>query len=456
MPSPFNPHPYQRRAIDWIMARDRSALFLDMGLGKTAITLNAIATLIDLGEVSRALVVAPKKVAEATWSDEAAKWDATRHLRVTPVIGTAQRRRHLLALPADIDVIGRDSLVWLWQELGNRWPYDAIILDELSSFKNPSSQRFKALKQIARLPGRIIGLTGTPAPNGLIDLWAQIWPLDHGERLGRTVTEYRSRYFNAYVIPGVCTKYSLRPGMDAAIRDKIADLCLSMQAADFLSLPPIIEIDTPVHLYDGERRAYQEFEREMVLTIADTDITAASAAALMTKLAQYTSGAIYSDPPENTAWADTTPAKIETLTEIVEAADSPVLIFYQYKHEVPRITRALRPRRVEVYRDADTLRRWNARKIDILLAHPASTAFGLNMQAGGHTIIWTNTGFNLELYLQANARLHRQGQQQPVRVYRLICPDTVDAIAAAAITRKDNQQTALLRALSHLRAKHQP
>lgn len=459
----FEPYPYQRRAIDWITELRRCALFLDMGLGKTVVTLTAYDRLRDMAEASALLVIAPKTVAETTWMTEAAKWDHLRHLRVSAVIGTAASRAAALAAEADVYVISRDNVAWLMQQR-RRPAFDMVAVDELSSFKNPRSQRFKALRALTadteQATPRVVGLTGTPAPNSLEDLWAQIYVIDRGTRLGRTLTAYRAAYFDAYTLGGIVTKYRARRGADEVIRARLEDICLSMQAADYLTLPPLMEMDVEVPLSEKEMEGYRAFEREQVMAVEDETVTAASAAALLSKLGQYTSGAVYVDTDNVAKGFDrpiisTSSAKIERLAEIVEAAASPCLIFYQYRHEIPRLTDALKPLgTVECYDGPASLEKWNSGKIRALLAHPASTAYGLNMQQGGHTVIWTGTGWNLELYLQANARLHRQGQQQPVRVYRLLCPGTVDHRAASAITIKAQTQASLLAALADIRRQY--
>ncbi len=451
----FNPYPYQQTAIRWVEDHPRCALFLDMGLGKTVATLTAIAGMIEEGSVARVLVVAPKTVAEATWSAECAKWEHLSHLRVSLVTGNLEKRLRALRRNADIYVLGRDQFEWIVTTV-KPWPFDMLVLDELTTFKSPTSKRSKALRRIAPHCERIVGLTGTPAPNSYEDLWMQIYPLDFGERLGKTLTAYRSSCFSAYTIGGLYTKYTLRKGMAKLIQQRLADICLTMEAKDFLSLPDLIEIDREVVLPEAARKAYETFERDQVLSLPEgAEVVAASAAALMNKLSQYTSGALYIDPPANTAWSDTQRCKIDAICDIVEEAREPVLIFYQFRHEIPRIMSALpKGLRVGRYQGADDLTAWNAGKYDVLLAHPASTAYGLNMQHGGRIMIWTQTGWNLELYLQACARLHRQGQTRPVLCYRLVCPDTVDVKALNAIKGKSSEQAALLKALSELRAKY--
>lgn len=453
----YKPHPYQQRAFDWIIDHPRCALFLEPGLGKTVVTLSAVRKLIDLCEVRRALVVAPKKVAETTWSDEVEKWGHLQSLRVSRVLGSPAQRRRALGVEADVYVISRDNFVWLLSEYGKKLPFDMLILDELTSFKSHSSQRFKALRLVRGGIDRIVGLTGTPAPNGLPDLWAQLFCIDGGERLGRSLTRYRETYFDLYRWNNIVVRCTPKPGGEAAIRARISDICLSMLAEDYLSLPDMIEHDVEVTLPPDAMKGYAAFEREKVMEVASSEITAASAAALMGKLAQYACGAVYDDG--GTA-REVHTAKLDAMEEIVEscaASGESVLVFYQYRHDRERIIARLskaKGLRVAVYEDAAQLRQWNAGELDVLLAHPASTAYGLNMQRGGHYILWYSTGWDLELYTQANARLHRQGQERPVHVYRLIASGTVDTRAALSLSAKQQTQRGLMNGLKNLITLH--
>lgn len=453
----YHPHPYQLTAERWVLDHPRCCLFLDMGLGKTVVTLTAVKKLMDYCEVDRTLVVAPKKVAETTWSDEADKWVHLSSLRVVCVKGTAAQRRAALAQSADVYVIGRDSFVWLASEYRGRLPFDMLILDELTSFKSPQSKRFKAMRSASAMVHRVVGLTGTPAPNGLIDLWAQMYCVDGGERLGRSIGRYRDAYFQQYRWNNILVRCTPKPGSEAAIRGRLSDICLSMQAKDYLTLPPMMIHPERVRLSAEVMKGYNAFERDSLLSFADehtgedVSLLAGSAAALMNKLSQYANGAVYDEDGQA---HEIHSEKLDSLAELVEAAGGPVLIFYQYRHDIPRIAHRLKGRKVCKYEDETQLREWNQGHIDVLLAHPASTAYGLNMQQGGHVIIWFGTGWNLELYQQANARLHRQGQAHPVMVYNLVCADTVDERAAAALSGKKRQQQALLDNLSALMRKH--
>lgn len=454
----YIPYEYQAKATRFVLDHPECGLFLDMGLGKSVITLTAIQELIDECEITRALVVAPKKVAETTWTAEAAKWDHLRDMKVAKVMGSEKQRRLALAGKADVYVIGRDNFVWLAGLYGGRLPFDVLVIDELTSFKNSKSQRFKAMR-IAR-PGvsRVIGLTGTPAPNGLIDLWGQMYCIDMGQRLGKSLTRYRENHFETHRWNNIVVRCDLKKGHEEIIRDSIADICLSMQAKDYLQLPDLMTHTVPVELSPSVMAAYNRFERDKVLEFRQehegepANVLANSAAGLMNKLAQFANGAVY-DGDRNTR--EIHGEKVDKLAEIVEAANgNSVLVFYQFKHDIPRIKRKLKNCRVEVYEGEKQLLDWNAGKIDVLLAHPASTAYGLNMQQGGHYIVWFGTGWDLELFQQANARLHRQGQRHPVTVYKLIAAHTVEERASASLEDKKMRQQSLLDSLDYLIRKH--
>lgn len=444
--------------MQWIIDKPRCGLFLDMGLGKTVSTLTAVRQLIDDCEIERVLVVAPKKVAETTWSTEAEKWDHLKSLKVVKVLGTAKQRCLALEEKADVYVTGRDNLVWLVGKYGGKLPFDALVIDELTSFKSPKSERFKAMRIALPTVQRVIGLTGTPAPNGLIDLWAQMYCIDQGERLGKSVGKYRDTYFETHKWNNVVVRCAVKKGCEKIIRDKIADVCLSMQAKDYLQLPDLITETVPVSLSAKTAEAYTKFERDKVMEFQaehegkPSHVLANSAAGLMNKLSQFANGAVYDDDRQVHHVHD---EKLARLAEIVEGANgSSVLVFYQYKHDIERIRNKLKGYKVRVYEGEKDLNDWNAGKIDVLLAHPASTAYGLNMQAGGHYIVWFGTGWNLEHYQQANARLHRQGQQHPVTIYRLVCKGTVDERACAALENKRGVQQGLLDSLNYLIRKH--
>lgn len=455
----YKPYDYQRTAMQWIIDKPHCGLFLDMGLGKTVSTLTALQQLIDDCEISRVLVVAPKKVAETTWSAEAEKWDHLQDLRVVTVLGSEKKRCEALAKKADVYVTGRDNFVWLVGKYGGQLPFDALVIDELTSFKSAKSERFKAMRIAVPSVKRVIGLTGTPAPNGLIDLWAQMYCIDQGERLGRSVSRYRETYFEQHRWNNIVVRCDVKKGCDQIIRDKIADICLSMQAKDYLQLPDMILHKVSIELSAKTAAAYSNFEKEKVLEFKaehgeePANVMASSAAALMNKLSQFANGAVYDDDRNVHKIHD---EKLDKLAEIVEAANgNSVLVFYQYQHDVDRIMTKLKGLKVCVYKNAGDLKQWNAGNIDVLLAHPASTAFGLNMQQGGHYIVWYGTGWNLELYQQANARLHRQGQQYPVQVYQLLCKGTVDERASNALDGKKDVQQSLLDSLNYLLRKYE-
>lgn len=454
----YKPYDYQRTAMRWIIDNPRCGLFLDMGLGKTVSTLTAIQELIDDCEIRKTLVVAPKKVAETTWTTEAAKWDHLQGLKVAKVMGSEKQRKLALSEKADVYVIGRDNFVWLVGQYGGRLPFDVLVIDELTSFKNSKSQRFKAMRLATPAVSRVIGLTGTPAPNGLIDLWGQMYCIDMGERLGKSVSRYRETHFETHRWNNIVVRCDVKKGHEEIIRDSISDICLSMQAKDYLQLPDMMVHTVSVELSPASMAAYNKFEREKVLEFKQdhegeqTNILANSAAGLMNKLAQFANGAVY-DGEKNTHEIHS--EKVDKLAEIVEAANgSSVLVFYQFKHDIPRIMKKLKGYRVEVYEGEKQLLDWNSGKIDVLLAHPASTAYGLNMQQGGHNIVWFGTGWDLELFQQANARLHRQGQRHPVMVYKLIGAHTIDERASASLENKKSKQQSLLDGLNYLIRKH--
>lgn len=456
-------HPYQQRMVEFALDNPCCALFAECGLGKSRTTLNVIACLIDLAEVEKVLVVCPKKVAENTWTDEVEKWDELRFLRVSRVLGTEKQRISALQRPADVYVIGRDSFVWLVKHYRAKLPFDMLVLDELTSFKSTTSQRFKAMRLVRSQFNRIIGLTGTPAPNGYLDLFGQIYCLDGGKRLGLYKSRYVDQYFSYRMTPQhFAIGHRLKPGAKEEIERKISDICVSLKAEDYLQLPPISYTPYPVVLSDKLMKMYHDFQRDQLMPLATTvtsaspevSITAANAAALMGKLLQFCNGAIYHDvagPDGSRYVTDLHEEKLHALAEIIEAAQSPVLVFYQFIHDYHRIKNYLdKSLRVVKYEDGDTLREWNKGKIDVLLAHPASTAYGLNMQEGGHVVVWFGTGFNAELYTQANARLHRQGQQHHVRVYQLYVPNTFDEQAIKAVEGKITLQESLMNAVKEL------
>lgn len=446
----YQPHEYQKRATQFIIDNRYCALFLDMGLGKTVSTLTAIDILKnDYLEIDKVLVIAPKSVALNTWSAETAKWDHLRKLRISVAMGTAAQRSKAIERDADIYVTNRDNVKWIVDYFKKEpWPFDTVVLDESSSFKNPSSQRFKALRKIRPQLRRVIELTGTPSPNGLMDLWPQIWLLDMGERLGRTLGSYRSEFFTAGRRNGaVVYDWIARPGARQRISKRLADISMSMQASDYLDMPDVIDGGLTLALPPDEMRDYLAFQREQLMQLDNTDIEAVTAAALTNKLLQYTGGALYDDQHN---WHEVSTAKLEALQDIVESTDESVLIYYQYQSEKDRILKML-PDAVTFTGEPELLESWNAGKIRLMLAHPASVAYGLNMQAGGHIIVWYTPTWNLELYMQANARLHRQGQTKPVVIYHLIAAGTIDDRVMQALNCKNGSQAALLKHIKELR-----
>ena len=448
----FKPHAYQQHCINQIIEIKKLGLFLDMGLGKTVTTLTAIKELkYNRFQVRRVLVIAPKKVAEGTWTKEAAKWDHTKMLRVSPVLGSQTKRIKALNTPADIYITNRENVVWLVDYYRNAWPFDMVVVDESSSFKSHSAKRFKALASVGERIERMVELTGTPSPNGLDDLWAQVFLLDGGERLGKRYTHFRERYFqpDKRGADGMVYSYEAKPGSEEGILEKISDICISMKAEDYLQLPDITYHEVPVELDAKALKSYCELEREMVLQLPEDgeDISVTSAAALSNKLLQLANGAIYD---EDRQVHEVHGCKLEAFTELIESLQGkPALVFYNYQHDRTRILKALektglRVRELKTPRDEDD---WNARRIDILLTHPASSAYGLNLQQGGNHVIWFGLTWNYELYTQANKRLHRQGQQEKVIIHHLVCSGTRDEDVMQALQRKDDVQNWVMESL---------
>lgn len=447
----YKPHDYQRHCINRIVDTPRLGLFLDMGLGKTSIVLSAVKELkYNRFAVSKVLVIAPKKVAEGTWSKEKDKWDHTRCLRISRVLGSEKKRIRALYEPADVYIINRENVVWLVDFYKNDWPFDMVVIDESSSFKSHKAKRFKALSAMAPRIKRIVELTGTPSPNGLADLWAQLYILDEGARLGTRYAGFRERYFDAGPRHnGIVYKYSVKQGSEEAILSAISDICVSMKASDYLELPDCIMHEIPVELDPRAAKAYRELEREMVLELPDDEVTVTSAAALSNKLLQLGNGAIYG---EDHSVHEVHGCKIEAFMELIEslsASDKSALVFYNYQHDKERLQKALAKtglvvRELKTTEDEDD---WNAGKIDILLTHPASSAYGLNLQQGGNHVVWFGLNWNYELYTQANKRLHRQGQTEKVIVHHLVCVGTRDEDVMAALARKDDVQQFVMESL---------
>lgn len=444
----FTPHSYQAYCISRIIADPAIGLLLDMGLGKTVITLTAINELkFNRFEISRALVIAPKKVAEATWSSEAQKWEHLRHLRISKILGTETQRIRAVNTPADVYVINRENIQWLVDHYRSDWKFDMVIADELSSFKNPKAKRFKSLTWVRPHIRKFVGLTGTPAPNGLMDLWAQIYLLDGGERLGKSITAFRKAYFSENTHGGNFSTFEEKNGSADLIKQKISDICISMKAEDYIELPERTDVMVPVELDSKARKLYEKFEHDMFLQIDEDSLDAGTAAVLTNKLLQFAGGAAYDSEGKSVAVHD---CKTEAFMELIEAAQGqPVLVFYSFRHELERLTELLQKSKLNYgeLKTPEDIDRWNRRELNVLLAHPASAAYGLNLQAGGSHIIWFGLNWSLELYQQANARLHRQGQTERVIVHHLVVKNSADELVMAALQSKTAVQDGLLEAL---------
>lgn len=448
-----NLHKYQKVCVEHIISHPFCGVFLDMGLGKTISTLTAIEELkYDYCEVNTVLVIAPKRVAETVWEEEAKKWDHTKHLIFSKIIGTERQRLAAIKKKADIYIISRDNIAWLCSLFAARLPYDMLVIDELSSFKAHQTQRFKSLRLARPWFKRVVGLTGTPAPNGLINLWSQMYLIDRGERLEKTITAYRSRYFrpgasNGYVV----YSYNILPESEKLIQDKIKDICISMRAEDYLEMPERIDNFIRVKMPDTIYDIYKKFERENVITLADeiqegtATVNAVNAAALSNKLLQFANGAMYD---ENKNVVPIHDLKLEALKEIIESADGkPVLVAWTYQFDRDRIKnyfRSMAPRELKTAQDIND---WNAGKVQLMLAHPASAGHGINLQAGGNIIVWYGLTWSLELYQQFNARLYRQGQKQRTIIHHIVASGTEDENVVKALKSKDKTQNNLMNSI---------
>jgi len=443
----YNPHDYQNYITEKIIQTPACGIFAEMGLGKTVSTLTAINELIyDRFDVLKVLVIAPKRVADDTWTGEAEKWDHTKHLSFSKVLGSAEDRKAALRRDADIYLINRENVVWLVEHLKQNWFFDMVVVDELSSFKSNSAKRFKSLRTVRPLSTRFVGLTGTPAPNGYMDLWPQVFLIDRGERLGKTISSYRDRYFYPGKRNGFTVyTWELKEGAGERIQEQISDICVSLKSEDYLKLPEKIINDIHIQLSPKELSKYQELERDKLMEIDEQEITALSAAAVWGKLLQLANGAAYGNDGYVIDFHD---KKLDALEEILDTScGHPVLVFYNYRHDFDRLMhrfKKLKPRTLESSQD---IKDWNAGKIPLLLAQPASIGHGLNIQAGGHIIVWFGLNPSLELYLQANARLFRQGQKQAVIIHRLIVKGTVDEDVIAKLETKDMRQESLMEAV---------
>lgn len=450
----FIPHEYQSYCIDYIKTHPVSALLLDMGLGKTVITLTAIQDLVvDELAVTKVLVVAPLRVARDTWPQEVKKWDHLKNLSVSVVVGDKATRIAALNHRAIVYVINREMVGWLvdyYQSNGLKWDFDMVVLDELSSFKNWKSQRFRALKKIRPMVKRMVGLTGTPTSNGLMDLWAEIGILDQGQRLGRFIGRYREAYFRPAAMnpqTGIVFRYEPREGAEEMIYNRISDISISMKAKDYLHMPDCIYNTVPVQMDSRERQLYDKMAKDLLLHLEDGDIDAANAAALSNKLLQMSNGAVYD---EEGRVREIHNHKLEALEDLIEAANGQnVLIAYWFKHDRDRIMKYLKdcgysPREMKSSEDIND---WNNGSIPVALIHPASAGHGLNIQSGGHILIWFGLTWSLELYQQTNARLWRQGQSEVVTIHHIITEDTVDENVMKALESKDATQERLISAV---------
>lgn len=446
----FKPHDYQKYATEFIESHPIAAVILQMGLGKTVCTLTAIEHLMyDTFEVSKVLIVAPLRVAKVTWSDEIDKWDHLSHLTYSVAVGSEKERLSALKKKADLYMINRENLQWLIEKSGLPFDYDMVVLDELSSFKSWQSKRFRAFMKVRPKVQRVVGLTGTPSSNGLMDLFAEFKCLDMGERLGRFITQYRNAFFIPDRMNGqVVYSYKLRPFAEEEIYRRIGDITISMKALDHLKMPELIENRYPVYMDDGEKQQYESMKKDLILPYLENEtITAANAAALSGKLCQMANGAVYSDEGSVAHIHD---RKLDALEDIIEAAQGPILLCYWFKHDLERITKKLDELKVEYARISSdgSIRMWNEGKFQVGLIHPASAGHGLNLQAGGNHIVWFGLTWSLELLEQTNARLWRQGQRaETVVVQYLVTAGTIDERILDAISKKEKDQNALIDAV---------
>ncbi|HDN2211703.1 TPA: DEAD/DEAH box helicase [Staphylococcus aureus] len=440
----FQPHSYQKHAIDKVIENEKYGLFLDMGLGKTVSTLTAFSEL-QLLDTEKMLVIAPLNVAKDTWADEISKWEHLKHLRVSKILGTPKQRLAALNKDADIYITNKENTKWLCEQYKKDWPFDMVVIDELSTFKNPSSQRFKAIKKKLPLVKRFVGLTGTPSPNSLLDLWAQVYLIDRGERLETAFSRYRERYFRAtHQVSDHVYNWELREGSEDLIYKQIEDIALSMKASDYLDMPERIDTKQVVTLSNKERKLYDELEKYYILEDeTDGTIVAQSGASLSQKILQLSNGAVYTDDEDVRHIHD---RKLDKLEEIIdEAQGQPILLFYNFKHDRDRILERFDD--VITLDDSNYKAKWNSGKAKILLAHPASAGHGLNLQQGGHIIVWFGLTWSLELYQQANARLYRQGQEHTTIIHHIMTDNTIDQRVYKALQNKELTQDELMKAI---------
>ena len=437
-------HNYQNYAKDFILAHKVSALFLDCGLGKTITTLTAINELMyDSFEISKVLIIAPLRVAQLTWKDEIEKWDHLNLLRYSIVVGDKKERLKALKQNSDIYIINRENVDWLVTKSGIDFNFDMLVIDELSSFKSHTSKRFKSLLKIRPYFERVVGLTGTPSSNGLMDLWAEFRVLDLGERLGRYITHYRNEYFLPDKRNGaVIFSYKPQPNAEERIYRRLADMTISMKSTEYLKMPELILNELEINLDEEDQMKYKKFKKEMVMTIQEKEIDAINAASLSNKLIQLANGSIYD---EDKKFYEVHNKKLDKLEEIIESANGkPVLVAYWFKADKERIEKRFKVREIKT---ADDIKQWNMGMINLALIHPASAGHGLNLQSGGFTLVWFSLTWSLELYQQTNARLYRQGQKDTVVIHHLITKNTIDEDIMKSLKRKDKTQEALMRAV---------
>ena len=441
----YQPHEYQQYATDFIIKNPTAAVFLEMGLGKSVIALTAILELcLERFEISRVLVIAPLRVARDTWPAEIQKWDHLKGLTYSVAVGTANERRAALRQKTFVHIINRENVQWLIEDSGIPWQYDMVVIDELSSFKSHQAKRFKSLMKVRPGVRRMVGLTGTPSSNGLMDLWSEFRVLDMGKRLGRFITHYREQFFEPDRRNGMQVfSYRPRAGAEREIYRRIGDITISMRSADYLKMPECVMNTVPVKLDSTEYEVYEEMESKMVTELDGVEIDAVNAAALTGKLCQLANGAIYT-PDGNTVFFHE--RKLDALEDLIEGANGkPVLVAYWYKHDLARIQERFKVRELKSSKDITD---WNAGKIPVAVIHPASAGHGLNLQAGGSTLIWFGLTWSLELYQQTNARLWRQGQQaETVVIHHIITRGTVDEDVMQSLSEKDRSQAALMRAV---------
>ena len=440
----YKPHDYQKYAINYIKSHSVSAVLLDMGLGKTSIALTAINDLLyDYFEVHKVLVIAPLRVARNTWPAEIDKWDHLKEIKYNVAIGTEMQRKKALMKKAQVYIINRENVEWLVLRSGIPFDFDMVVIDELSSFKSYQAKRFKSLMKVRPKVKRIVGLTGTPSANGLMDLWAEFRLLDLGQRLGRFIGKYRDDYF----VPDkrnqqMVFSYKPKPGAEEAIYRQISDITISMKNTDYLKMPELVMNEISVRLSEDEWRHYQTMKEEMVFSLDGKNIDAVNAAALSGKLLQMANGAIYDESGDVVQIHN---RKLDALEDIIDAANGkPVLIAYWFKHDLKRILERFPGEQLD---SEDSIRRWNEGKIPVALIHPASAGHGLNLQAGGCALVWFSLTWSLELYQQTNARLWRQGQKETVVVHHIIAKNTIDENVMTALAKKDTGQAALLKAV---------